>query len=199
MRNYEAPKAKGKPDWSQVPVAPIDNRLWSNVDGITPTAQLCWDEKALHVRLQTLEEHILCRFTGPLADVYKDSCLEIFFCPKPEGERYFNFECNPNGAMYIGYGRPGTLRCRLTMDEFEGLVAEPFRFPGGWGIELTIPASLIEIFVPDFKLYEGQVLRGNFFKCGDETVQPHYMAWNKVDVPAPQFHLPEFFGNIVLK
>ena len=200
MKSYEAMKISGAPDWTAVPAAAIDCRLWSDVDGIEPSAQLCWDEDALYVRLQTREEHILRRFTGNLDQVCKDSCLEFFFCPEQSGDRYFNFEANPNGALYVGFGRPGTARCRLYREDYrERLQVKTFDIPGGWGIALRIPVSFIQIFVPDFRLYPGLTLRANFFKCGDETVKPHYMAWNQVDVPKPNFHLPEWFAPVVLR
>lgn len=199
MRNYEVIRTFGQPDWQNIPVAPIDQYLWSDVRSIIPSAQAAWDEDALYVRLQAIEPHILRRFTGTLDEVCKDSCLEFFFCPV-EGDRYFNFECNPNAALYVGYGRPGSQRCRLHRGTFkEILQAKPFEFSGGWGIELRIPVSFIQIFVPDFQLSSGMTLRANFFKCGDETEQEHYMSWNPVDVPHPNFHLPEFFGQFTLQ
>lgn len=198
MKTYEVIRTAGAPDWQKVPTAPIQNRLWSDVDGIHPGAQVCWDEDALYVRLQTLEENILRRFTGDMDPVYTDSCLEFFFCPVPG--RYFNFECNPNGSLYLGFGKSRTERCRLYREDFRKLFEiHPFDIPGGWGIELKIPVSFVQIYVPEFQLHAGLELRGNFFKCGDETAAPHYMSWSKVDVPQPNFHLPEFFGRLILK
>lgn len=200
MKTYEVTHVSGAPDWKNIPSAAIDQRLWSDVDGIVPSAQVCWDENTVYVRLQTMEENILRRYTGYLADVYKDSCLEFFFCPGTGTDRYFNFEANPNGALYVGFGRPLPDRCRLHRPDFGDLLqVKPFDIPGGWGLELQIPVSFLQLFVPDFHLYSGQVLRANFFKCGDETLRPHYMAWSKVDVPQPNFHLPEFFGELILK
>ena len=37
---------------------------------------------------------------------------------------------------------------------------------------------------------------GNFYKCGDETVQPHYYSWNPVELVDPDFHRSEFFGKL---
>ncbi len=199
MKTYEVTRVQGKPDWNNIPVAPIDQYLWSDVRSIVPSAQVAWDEDALYVRLQAIEPHIRREFTGKMDPVCEDSCLEFFFCPEPEGDRYFNFEGNPNGAMYIGYGRPGSDRCRLFRGNFQEIFqVTPFEIPGGWGLELRIPVSFVQIFVPNFRLQAGQLLRANFFKCGDHTRQEHYMAWNPVDVPAPNFHLPEFFGQIKL-
>lgn len=200
MKTYEVIRTVGAPDWQAVPSVNIETRLWSDVDGIHPSAQVCWDEDALYVRLQTLEEHILRRFTGDLDMVCLDSCLEFFFRPENEGDRYLNFECNPNGSLYLAFGRPGSQRCRLYRSDFRQIFQlRPFDIPGGWGIELKVPVSFVRIFVPEFQLHAGLELRGNFFKCGDETVAPHYMAWNPVEVSHPNFHLPEFFGRLILK
>ncbi len=199
MRVYEAKKITGSPDWTTVAVAPIDNQQWAHADGITPSAQLCWDDDALYVRLQTLEEHILRRYTGITDPVWDDSCLEFFFRVEPEGNRYFNFECNPNGAMYIGFGKPGTERCRLLQENFpECFGVKTFDIPGGWGLELRIPVSFIQIFVPDFTPCAGKTIYGNFYKCGDETPVPHFMSWNPLGNPEPNFHRPEYFGTIHL-
>lgn len=200
MRTYEVVRCNGKPDWNTVPVAPIDNPLWTNVPEIVPSAQVCWDEQALYVRLQTLERHILRRFTGKLDPVCQDSCLEFFFCTEDNSDRYFNFEANPNGALYVGFGRPGSQRCRLYRENFaEIFQVEPFDIPGGWGLQLRIPLQFIQIYAPEFTLCPGKTIRANFYKCGDETEQEHYFAWNPVDLPAPNFHCPEFFAPITLK
>ena len=199
MKHYEVTRISGQPDWDKIPVAPIDQYLWSDVRSIIPSAQMAWDSDALYVRLQAIEPHILARFTGTLDEVCKDSCLEFFFCPQ-KGDRYFNFEFNPNGSAYVGYGRPGAARCRLHRGNFkEILQIKTFEIPGGWGVELRIPVSFIEIFVPGFALTSGMTMQANFFKCGDETQQEHYMSWNPVEVPAPNFHLPEYFGEITLQ
>ncbi len=198
MKTYHVTYTQGKPDWTQIPNADMDNYLWSDVRTVIPSAQAAWDEEHLYIRLQAIEPHILRRFTGTLDPVCRDSCLEFFFCPKND-DRYFNFETNPNGALYVGYGRPGEKRCRLHRENFGKLFqVTPFEIPGGWGMELTVPAEFIRIFVPDFTLQRGMTLRANFFKCGDETKQEHYMAWNPVGAPEPNFHLPEFFGELVL-
>ncbi len=198
MKTYDVPQVVEKPHWAAIDGVAIDTRLWSDVPGILPTAQAAWDENNLYIRLQTIEPHILRRFTGNVDAVCKDSCLEFFFCPGSD-DRYFNFEANPNGALYVGFGRPGGNRCRLLREDFRELFqVTPFDIPGGWGLELTVPVSFIQIYVPDFALKRGMTLRANFYKCGDETEQEHYMAWNPVESPQPKFHLPEYFGEIRL-
>lgn len=34
---------------------------------------------------------------------------------------------------------------------------------------------------------------GNFYKCGDELPQPHFISWSPIGHPTPNFHLPAFF------
>jgi hypothetical protein len=41
--------------------------------------------------------------------------------------------------------------------------------------------------------------KANFYKCGDELSQPHYLSWNNIKSGKPNFHLPEFFGEINFK
>jgi hypothetical protein len=41
-----------------------------------------------------------------------------------------------------------------------------------------------------------ETLRANFYKCGDGTSVPHYLSWNQVITETPDFHRPEFFGEI---
>ena len=36
-----------------------------------------------------------------------------------------------------------------------------------------------------------------FYKCGDETEFKHRGMWNIINNPKPDFHLPEYFGNII--
>lgn len=199
MKTYDVIHCGGKPDWSAVPVVQLDEHLWSDVRSIIPQAQAAWDEDALYVRLTVTEPNISRQHTGPLAPVYQDSCLEFFFSPQ-SNDRYFNFEFNPNGAFYAGFGKPDIMRYRLQEEYLpETLQVTPFELPGGWGVEFVIPVSFVQIFVPDFHLFSGRTLRANFYKCGDKTVQPHYIAWNPIEYFKPCFHLPQFFGTLYLK
>jgi hypothetical protein len=43
----------------------------------------------------------------------------------------------------------------------------------------------------------GVECRGNIYKCGDALPVPHYVSWRPIDTPDPDFHRPEYFGQIV--
>lgn len=199
MKSYELTRIFEKPDWSTIPAVTIDQYLWSDVRSITASAQVAWDGQALYVRLQAKEQNIRREYTGEFDPVYEDSCLEFFFCPDEKDQRYFNFEINPNGAMYVGFGGMRDQRCRLHHPEFKRIFrVQPFDTEDGWGVELRIPVSFIQIYAPEFQLQPGKVIRGNFFKCGDETPQPHFMSWNRVESENPDFHQPDYFGQLTL-
>ena len=64
-----------------------------------------------------------------------------------------------------------------------------------WELLAVIPFDLIgvdPIRLPE-KIY------ANFYKCADATALPHYLSWSPIDTPAPDFHRPEFFGELYLK
>ena len=65
-----------------------------------------------------------------------------------------------------------------------------------WTVELQIPLKLI---FRDKEPVFPQKLRANFYKCADKTKKPHFLSWRPIDLPNPNFHCPEFFGEIELK
>ena len=67
---------------------------------------------------------------------------------------------------------------------------------GFWGYELMIPLSLIEGVYGPSRFETGSVIRGNFFKCGDETEFPHFGSYTKIDWEYPSFHRPQFFAEM---
>jgi len=193
MREYTITKCSGTPNWASVPALAIDNFLWCDPVDIRAQAQICYDDRALHVRLQAWESHIRAEEQGPLGSPCEDSCLEFFFRPDPEDTRYFNIEFNPNGCMYLGYGNTRDELVRL-LPEVASIVPDIRRFDDGWSVTYQIPYRFIRHFCPSFEAISGGSIRANCYKCGDKTVQPHYMAWNPIVQEEPAFHVPEKFG-----
>ena len=67
----------------------------------------------------------------------------------------------------------------------------------GWSVRFTIPHSFVAAHQPGFAAGAGQVITGNFFKCGDRTAAPHYGSWSPVELDEANFHRPEFFSAMV--
>jgi hypothetical protein len=60
-----------------------------------------------------------------------------------------------------------------------------------WELCAVIPFQLLNT---DKESLTRQPSRVNFFKCGDDLPVPHFLSWNNIEAPEPDFHVPEFFG-----
>lgn len=194
MRSYTIKRIHGTPDWNTVPVMLIDNHLWEEPVDITAQAQICWDENTLYIRQETVEKNIRMEENGPMAPVCDDSCMEFFFRPTQRMD-YFNIEINPNRAIYLGFGTCLEDLIRLQPRDVQTLFQIQTQMTdAGWVLTYQIPFAFIRRFFPGFKAEVGEKIYGNAYKCGDRTVQPHYLAWNPIEWFEPAFHRPEQFG-----
>ena len=199
MRTHVISKRPEHLDWTRIPVAAVDHLLWTPEVDICATAQICYDENALYLHLCAKEEHIRAEHTGLIDEVCEDSCLEFFFSPCPGDNRYFNLEFNPNCSMYLGLGDGNGTLIRLLPENRTLFDPKATRTEDGWEITYCVPYSFIRTFFPEFSAESGKSIRANFYKCGDETVQPHFFSWNRVTSETPAFHRPCDFGELVFE
>lgn len=132
---------------------------------------------------------------------WEDSCVE-FFVQDPDGSVYYNFEINALGKVLACVGADRHNRKPRPAEEMEAIA----RFATvkkldaekegvqSWRVCIIIPFELIGVDPenPPVKL------RANFYKCGDKTAHPHFVSWSPIDTPNPDFHRPEFFGELIL-
>lgn len=133
--------------------------------------------------------------------VSSDSCVEVFIRPYAGGE-YWNFEFNCIGAVNASHRVERPAAVRLSDDDLETIVRRadfppvPFAERPAvrpWTLLVEIPFALMGVDpVP------GTVLEANFYACAGAASKPYYLSWNAIDAPRPNFHLPGFFGRIVL-
>jgi hypothetical protein len=131
--------------------------------------------------------------------VYRDSCVE-FFISFDGGAAYYNLEFNSRGVCLAGYGRGRDNRELLPPAIIEKIeciaVSDPS--PGSenskWELCLAIP---VEVFCHDnLDDLTGKAVKANFYKCGDDLAEPHFLAWNQIISDEPNFHLPQYFGEL---
>ena len=192
MKKYTISKCGEAPDWNVIPSLCIDEVYREPAPWVQAWAQIAWNEEKLFVRLRANEEEIRAEERGPVGSPCEDSCLEFFFMPD-SGNRYFNFEINPNGCLYIECGHDRNDRFilyRSDMQERFNIRTE--RTENGWEVYYQIPLDFIRLFYPDF-VFNG-ILKANVYKCGDQTVKSHYLSWNPITSEKPDFHRPEDFG-----
>lgn len=186
--------------WSDVPELRIDSYQKKPDANISAVAQICWNVEKLSVRLSCTEPAILARYMGENDPVYRDSCLEMFLCPKAEDGRYFNFEFNPNGSSFVGFGYGRNDRMRLHPINIRKLLSiRNYREGDFWEIRFDVPVTLLQLFMPEYTLTEGRKMRGNFYACGDDVEPNHELMWNLITNEKSDFHQPEFFGELVLE
>jgi hypothetical protein len=147
------------------------------------------------------EKHILARETNINGNVHKDSCVEFFISPVEHN--YYNFEFNCIGTIKVGYGHGRHNRKYVDPELIQKIIVkstlgnEPFEEKTGgfeWEMMIRIP---IECFTySKLKTFSGLKARGNLYKCGDDTSEPHFVTWKPVKTKNPDYHRPEYFGDI---
>ena len=65
-----------------------------------------------------------------------------------------------------------------------------------WSLTMAIP---FDIYGLDGAAVSGKAMLANFYKCGDDMPVPHYVTWSPVGCPSPDYHRPEYFGEIVFE
>lgn len=135
--------------------------------------------------------------------VSQDSCVE-FFLQTPGSDEYWNFEFNCIGAVNASHRVDRKHPTRLTDEELSTVKRyascgdKPFQELEGifnWSLTIAIPLKLIGMDVSNPPV----AFKGNLYKCASATSMPHYLSWAPIITETPDFHRPEFFGDIILK
>lgn len=152
------------------------------------------------------EKNIMATVTDTNGAVHKDSCVEFFFDPLGDGN-YYNFEFNCIGTTHLAFGAGRSDRQFLAPETIEAYIGVQSSLgtkiltertaDHSWEMTVVIPAKILG-HNPGIKL-KGLSAKGNFYKCGDATAAPHYLSWNPIRTENPDFHRPEFFGNLVFE
>ncbi len=158
-------------------------------------------EKEIWLKYYVQEKNILALETRINGDVYKDSTVEFFI--SFDQKNYYNFEFNCIGTPHVGYGPGRGNRTPIDIETIKKikvqstLGTEPFEEKSGnfeWELMIRIP---IDSFVFDkIKNLNGVKATANFYKCGDETSDPHFVSWNPIQTENPDYHCPQFFGKV---
>lgn len=135
-------------------------------------------------------------------DVHKDNCVEFFIS---FGAEYYNLEFNCLGSVKIGYGNGRHGRVLLSEEIIKKIgmhitidsnrqSSKDYLY---WELLVNIPK---EIFCfSSIGQFKGITCRANFYSCGDELPKPHYLSWSEIKSEIPDFHQPEFFGELVFE
>ncbi|MDR1259319.1 MAG: hypothetical protein LBK65_08610 [Tannerellaceae bacterium] len=178
-------------NWDKYPYLPV------------VVADVARSDTSLYIRFFVKGNSMKAVYPDDGSPVHKDSCVE-FFMKKADEDSYLNFEFNCIGACDASRrtsrdsktpftGRDYSLIRRYSSLERKALPER--KGVHAWELAVAIPLRLMGL---DPGALPEKIL-GNFYKCADETDSPHYVSWNPVDTPAPDFHRPEFFGEMYFR
>ena len=183
-----------QPLWEAVPALTLKHAPWLEANSVSATAQLCHSADTLFLRMEAREAPVVATLTGLLDPVCCDSCLEFFLAPLPGDQRYLNFEVNPLGTLCLGFGAQRPTRVRQVVKNPGMFRIEPFFTPDGWGFTMEIPLHFLRLYFPEATLSGSAAC--NFYKCGDKTPSPHFLAWSPLSSDTPDFHRRQDSGTL---
>ncbi|AQT70321.1 hypothetical protein STSP2_03527 [Anaerohalosphaera lusitana] len=196
--------------WGGVEAAEIDSWLGGE-DRDRPCARVkaVYDEGAIYVNFRVEDKYVRAVARGYHGPVWEDSCVEFFFTPGEDvSEGYFNVETNCGGTMLFNRQKErgvenvavGEADCDKVeiYHSLDKIIEPEIKEEVVWSLQYRLPFEVVRKYAPSFdEPGEGVKWRANFYKCGDETSRPHFMTWNPIVVEEPDFHRPEFFGELV--
>ena len=202
---YIAPIFDSAKEAKNFPVERINSFHWEK-EGYSRPESYCAlfavKGEGIHALLWSFEDNIRCECTENYQPVYTDSCLEFFVMPVEGDKRYLNVEVNKNGIYLAQLGE--IRENRVFVKDITNL--EPTIIPmdiknekgTAWGCEIILTEDFISaLYGTDYTVKPGKI-KGNFYKCADHSVTPHYGAYFPVTTATLGFHNPDCFGTIII-
>jgi len=200
-----------KPQWQKVDALEL-KYFMGKAPAFRPKvkAKLMYDADYVYVIFQVKDKYVRCVATNSNAAVWEDSCVEFFFSPDSDSQmKYFNLESNCGGTVLMNYNLvphkkltvldPEDIKQIKIAHSLPRRVLQEITDPVTWTVEYKIPLTLLEKYAEVTKPAPGVTWKANFYKIADKTSNPHYLTWSLVNQAQPDFHLPQFFGNLVFK
>ena len=200
-----------KPQWQNTEALEIINYM-----GETPEfrplvkAKMKYDSESLYLIFEVKDRYVRCvtqEINGP---VWEDSCVEFFFSPDTNlPEQYFNLEINCGGTPLMRYNiipRKETkildvedIRKIKIAHSLPAIVNPELTKNVTWIIEYKIPVEILCKYSNVTYPKEGIIWRANFYKIAKKSSNPHFITWSVVKNAKPDFHLPQYFGQLIFQ
>lgn len=150
---------------------------------------------ALLVRFDGRDEGVTATYTRRDEPLWKEDVFEVFLGPEESPTVYYEFEVNPNGALFDARvsspeGRRSTMSADVSWN-CPGFGARVRLRPDRWSALLTIPLAPIGGS-------EVRRWRANFYRI-DRGKADEYSAWRPTLADPADFHVPRCFGKLILE
>ncbi len=171
--------------------------------------KLAWDDEHVYVIFRVEDRYVRAVATEYFGSVCKDSCVEFFFTPQQDtADGYFNLETNCIGTILMFHqqarnqGRRNldtadldTIRLATSLPKNKPIDPE-ITEPTVWTLEYALPWRMLKNYTNTACPAADVKWRANFYKCADQTSQPHWLTWSKIPLDKPDFHQPRYFGYL---
>jgi hypothetical protein len=198
--------------WEQADTVEISNFFATPVAGSFQPETKCrvlYDNSGIYLLFKVKDRYVKSTRTKLNDSVCRDSCVEFFIEPDSNGG-YINFEFNCGGNMLAS--------CVKDCTRIDGGFADYQNIDQAAAAEIKIFHTMPNIVDPEiieatewrlgafvpftvFNRYtncdiptSGTNWRGNFYKCGDRTSNPHWASWSPIS--ELNFHLPQCYQTI---
>ncbi len=202
---------KGDADWNAFPWKDIPSELIHNYMGKKPDhfpkaeVKIAYDDTAIYVIFRVEDRYVRAVAAEHQDNVCTDSCVELFFTPDSVVSKgYFNLEMNCGGTMLFHFQKlprkdnivipKSELNMIKISHSLPSVIDPEIKDPTTWTVEYSIPFVLLQKYCQVTKPEPNAVWKANFYKCADKTSHPHWLTWAPVDLPSPNFHVPDSFG-----
>lgn len=186
-------------DFDKVKPLYINHYEWGGIYRPATFAKLALVEgKGFALQMTCYEKYpkaVYKKFNDP---VWLDSCLEFFASFNKDSNLYINLEMNSDGAFLMGL-RESREKKQNAADIAPIPCTKVIKTGGYWQVEYFFSFDVLDKLFGKVDYVSGYTFKGNFYKCGDETEYPHFGMWNPVQTPKPDFHRPEYFGELVIE
>lgn len=205
--DYGAEEVAAVLDANGVGYEKIDCANWAEEYPYRPQAEfrIGYTDNLLLVDYRVTEDSVAAVAGKDNGRVWEDSCCEFFSMPADDG-LYYNMECNCVGTLLVGSGAEREGRALAPAGVLQGirrwssLGRKPFSERKGktqWQMSLVIPFTAY--FRSSVEPLRGRTIKANFYKCGDKLSRPHFLSWNPIPIEKPDFHRPDYFGELTFE
>jgi hypothetical protein len=196
--------------WKAAAAMQIDQYPWYKAGDKQGTdVRLLYDDRAIYAQFICQDKHIFSQVTKVNGNVCLDSAVEFFATVEPDqGPHYFNLEMNCCGVPLLGFGPER--RPRIAIDPAKASrirIATSVTTPtkdespsdNGWWAAAALDFDFLSEFTGRaIAPKSGARWLANFFRCGGKT-DGQFACWNPIGWERPDFHRPEFFGELLFE
>lgn len=188
---------------SGVPAQSVACNNWAKDFPYAPQVQfqIAHNGTELFIKFSVSEACTMAQVREDNGEVWTDSCVEFFMALDNSG--YYNLEMTCIGKTLLGFRkeRPNAVHASpeimQSIKRFPTLGTANFEEKKGdnhWEVTAAVPATAL--FRHNVSEWSGLKASINVYKCGDNLSQPHFLSWQPIDTPTPDFHVPRCFTEV---